>query len=130
MRQLTTYDQLQKKKKKQSIEFPVVLGDFVEMCPGLEAAESAVKELAFYRLPYYTSRAQYDPYRQIRKVASVKFIHKFHLEDYWASVEDDLEVRRKMYYRLPLDTIRISEIYQVSDWVKEDSDEKVKDQPI
>lgn len=39
-----------------------------------------------------------------------------------------------MYSRLPLDTIRISEIFQVSDQVKEDSDftkpefEKVKDQ--
>lgn len=61
MRQLTAYDQLQK-KKKQSIEFLVVLSDFMEICPGLEAVESAAGELAFYCLPFYTSRAQYDPY--------------------------------------------------------------------
>lgn len=41
-----------------------------------------------------------------------------------------------MHSRLPLDTIRLSEIYQVPDQVKEDSNlvqaefEKVKDQPI
>lgn len=62
----------------------------MEVCSGLEAAEKAAEELAFYRLAYYTSRAQYDPYRQIRKVVGVKFIHKFHLEDYWASAKDDL----------------------------------------
>lgn len=66
----------------------------------------------------------------------MKFIHKFHLEDYWESAEDDLEVQRKIYSRLSLDTIRISEIYQVPDQVKKDLDlmqpefEKVKDQPI
>lgn len=64
----------------------------MEVCLGLEAADKATEELAFYHLEYYTSKAQYDPYRQIKKVVGVKLIHKFHLEDYWASVKDDLEV--------------------------------------
>lgn len=58
----------------------------------------------------------------------------FHL--CWKGAKDDLEVKKKMFSKIPLDTIRIGEIMQVLDQVKEDSNlmqpkfEKVKDQPI
>lgn len=111
-RQLTTYDKIQKRKGKLSIEFPIVLGDYVEMCSTLAAAEKSIEELAFYHLTFHMTRSYFDPYNKIRMVVGMKFKHKFHLEDFWANARDDLEIRKRMFSRLPLDMIRIGEIIQ------------------
>lgn len=121
-RQLVAYDKIQKKKTKLTIELPFVIGDYVEMCLSLATAEKSMEELAFYHLTFYITRSYFDPYNKIKMVAGMKFKHKFYLEDLWANARDDLEIRKRMFSRLPLDMFRICEIIQVPGQVKEDRD--------
>lgn len=103
-----------------SIEFPIVVGDYVEKCLTLAAAENSIDELAFYHLTSHTARSYFDLYNKTRMVVGVKFKHKFHLEDYWANAKDDLEIKKRMFSKLSLNMIRLCEVIQVPDQVKEE----------
>lgn len=93
-------------------------------------------ELLFYWLTHHTARTNFDLCDKIRMVVGVKHKHRMQLEDYWANVKDDYEIKRRMFSRLPLKLIRICEIIQVSDQIEEDVNtihpnyEKEKDKPV
>lgn len=132
---MIAYDKIQK-KKKLGLEFPIVMGDYEEMCSPLAVAEKSVDELLFYHLASHITRTFFDAYDKIRMVASVRHKDKVQLEDYWANAKDDFEVKRRIFSRLPLKLIRIREVIQVLDQVEEDENtvrleyEKEKDRPI
>lgn len=106
------------------------------MCPTLMAIEKLVDELLFYHLTFHTARTFFNPYNKIRMVVGEKHKHKIQLEDYWANARDDFKVRKRMFFGLPLNLIRLCEVIQVPDQVQEDENmvqpkyEKERDRPI
>ena len=52
-------------------------------------------------------------------VASVKYEHKVHLEDLWANIADEHEIKKRMFWRLSHNMIRTCKIIQVPDQVEE-----------
>lgn len=83
-RQLSTYDKIQKKKRKAEIAFLVTLGNSIETCPSHQAVKLSEEELQFYSLVTYASRSNFDTYHKIRRAFGRKYGHKVHLKYYWA----------------------------------------------
>ena len=92
-RQLTTYDKIQKGKKKLGLQFPISVREGkTEVCPCLKVAERSSNELHFFCLLLYHRRNDFDPYNKISSVARLNYQHKFQLEDFWANASDKNEI--------------------------------------
>lgn len=48
-----------------------------------------------------------------------KYGHQWQLDDCWMNIQDDVEVKKKMYSRLPLDFIRKCKLFNVADQVED-----------
>ena len=80
--QLTTYDKIQKGKKKLGLQFPISIGEGkTGVCPCLKVTERSLDELHFFYLLLYPRRNDFDPYNKISSVGGSKYQHKVHLED-------------------------------------------------
>lgn len=117
-RQLAAYDKIQ--KKKGGLEFPIVMGDYDELCPSLATMENSTKEPLFYHLTPHIARSDFDPNDKIRMVVGMRHMHRIWLEDYCANAKDDYKIRKIMFSKLPLKMIRICEIIQLPNQVEED----------
>ena len=94
------------------LQFPISIGEGkTEICPFLKVAERSLDELHFFYLLLYPKRHDFDPYNKITSVAGSRYLHKVHLEDFWANTADENEIRKKMHSRLPLDIIRACNIF-------------------
>ena len=72
--QLTTYDKIQKQKKKLGLQFPFSIGEGkTKVCPYLKAAERSLDELHLFHLPLYPKWNEFDPYNKISLVGGSKY---------------------------------------------------------
>lgn len=113
IRQLITYDKVQKNGHKTKIAFTISIKQSIEVCPSLHPTEKSKEELRSHSLIPYSSRENFDPYSNMRKVGGRRHKHKLQLEDYWMNAQDDLEIRKKMCSRLPIDIVRMCKVFDI-----------------
>ncbi|XP_057848237.2 uncharacterized protein LOC131058395 isoform X1 [Cryptomeria japonica] len=114
-RQLAAYAKAFRHRHGNGVPVPIILGNSVEVCPNALAMDDAEKELALYSFSSFALRESFDPHGYIEETVGRKFKHEFQIEDFMMNLLDDLEVKRKMHSRLPLDFIRKCKIYTVAD---------------
>lgn len=115
VRQLTTYDKVQKNKHKIGIAFCILVKQSFEVCPSLQAVEKAEEELRSHFLILYLSRDIFDPYGYIRRANGRKNKHKLQLEDHFMNAQDDFEIKRRMCSRLSIAIVRTCKVFDILD---------------
>lgn len=114
-RQLAACAKALRHKHGNGIPIPISLGNSLEVCPNFQAAASVEKELSLYLFTSFASRDKFDPYGYVEETVGKKYKHVFQVEDFWMNAQDDMEIKKKMDSRLPLDLIRKCKIYRVAD---------------
>lgn len=75
VRQLTTYNKVQKNKLKTKTSFPVSLGKSLKVCPSLQSTEKIDEEFMSFSLQPYIPRDNFDPHDNIQKTSGKKHRH-------------------------------------------------------
>lgn len=91
----------------------------LSFCPTNRVVLLEVARQLFAYIKLFTIRDCLDPYGNVKEVLERKHGHRCHLEDYWISIQDDIEVKKKMYSILPLDFIQRCKTFHVADQVQD-----------
>lgn len=126
VRQLITYNKAQKNRHKTRVPFPISVGQSFEVRPSLQAVEKVQEELKSLLIPYF-SRDKFDPYGNIKRSNGRRHKHKLQLEDHFMNAQDDLDIRRRMCSRLPIDVARTCKVFDIPNQAQ-DSERRL--QPI
>lgn len=115
VRQLIAYNKVQKNKNKTRIPFSISVEQSLEVCLSLQVVEKVDEELKFFHLIPYFSRDNFDPYGNIKRSSGRRHKYKLQLEDHFMNVKDDLDIRKRMCSRLPIDIVRASKAFDALD---------------
>lgn len=106
VRQLVGLQSLLSSKHKAGIDFSVSIGYFA--CSKIQVAKLAEQELQDLNFKEYDpAREFYDPYGKLKQAMTKAYEgHRPSLEDFWANLQDNFEVREKRYNRLSMPQVR------------------------
>lgn len=114
---------VQREKQKKAGTSSLTIGNGLEICPSSQVVASVEKEqtcpssqdvtsvqkeLSWYPFFQYKARNHFGPFHEMKKVDGEIFKHRPNLEDYWANATNSFEIRRRLWFGLPLNLIRVT----------------------